>query len=256
MKKILSLFLVALIYSCSQTPSGEMGFASDTNIATVNLRAAAPASKSNPVDSIILINGKVWEYHKEVSILRGKIIAVDDNGNIYGGLNGTVINGLQNYLGGDNVIIRNGSGNFVQANHGIVDSCHGVNMTGADHKAHKWKHSEGANYANISGDANDVGGYASSTSGGGNINNVEYGIVSGYGNRNGKAGISNQYYGSSIYGYYCVSEGSYNNVQGKFLHVIGNNITVIGSGISQSNPTIITQPGFYSVQNGVVIKLQ
>lgn len=228
--------------------------------AMVAFSAIAQKQKTSPVDSVrIMFDGTVVEYHGSIPNIIGKVptkyeyVHSDDLGNVYAGKNGTVVNGLNNYLGGDNIIVRNGSGNFVQANHGIIDSCHNVSMTGADHHVRKLGHPDGANYADISGDANDVGGYASTTSGGGNINNVEYGVVNGYGNRNGKPGTANEFHSSSISGTYCISEGNFNDVRGQYLRAIGNNISIIGSGKSMLQPFTATQPGFYYVINGIVL---
>ena len=146
---------------------------------------------------------------------------------------------INNFITAGGAKVTSSHNNILNAAHVIIENASGCRADGADHTI-----KQGANYCSVDGDANWVEGYASHTTGFGNINCCEYGIVNGNTNRIGLKGQPNNFTGSSINGTRCEIDGSNSHAIGNFIKIIGNNITVIG------NPPagqIFSTPGVYII---------
>lgn len=205
---------------------------------------------ANFIDKITLEGNKLYSWKGADKTLVGNVAPMDAGKNLLLGFNPTIVNSINNIIVGDNCKIINSNGNTVGANHAELTKVNNISVFGADHKIY-----EGADYANIVGDAHEVSGYSSMTSGGNNINAAEYGQVHGYNNRLGILTFPNQFSRSTVCGWENICEGTDCFVSGKWIHVFANNVTVFGWGASNDNPAIIREPGIYYVENGIIEKL-
>ncbi len=260
MKKLLTIIILLASTICSAQPKSYVdsvtvfnGTLLEWKKGNPTVRGTIPASHPPAVDSLSIdvnyFNDELLEWKSATSKIIGSIAKGDEFGNIFLGYNPIIINSTENLIQGRNVVLNNAHGNLVHANNAELYGVQGCSVFGADHKIFA-----GADYCNVSGDAHtEIRGYASNTSGFGNINNVEYGEASGLENRLGRTGIANEFNSSSVAGYKNIVEGSYSHATGKFLKLIGNNIIAIGNGISASQPMVITQAGFYIIKNGIIV---
>lgn len=216
----------------------------------LSLGAYAQKGKFNGVDSITVDKTKIIEWNDGVGVVRGRFAPMDDENNIILGFNPSITNSVDNTILGNNVILSNSSGNLVAANNAELYDVNNTSVMGADHKLYK-----GADYATVTGDAHQVSGYGSHTSGTYNINACENGIVTGYNNVNGHLNQPNQYSNSRVSGHDNISEGSNNVLEGSFLYAAGNNIIIFGHG-TPGAPVVVQQPGVYYVNQGYVQQLQ
>jgi len=171
----------------------------------------------------------------------------DINNNVIIG-SGVSIDGVSvgNYVVADNAQIIKSHNNILNAKNVVIQNSSGCRIDGADHTV------IGANYASCDGDAHTIEGYGSSTTGSFNKNSVENGIAEGANLVLGKTGFPNQFSNSSLRGQNCILEGSNSHGVGSFLKIMGNNIIAVGNG-SVPGYTLITEPGFHVILNGVKV---
>lgn len=143
-----------------------------------------------------------------------------------------------NFVSAPGAIIKKSHNNILNAAHVNIENANGCRADGADHTI-----KFGANYCAIDGDAHWVEGYASRTSGFGNVNCGEHSVIDGNTNRIGIKGQPNKCKDCSIKGNNNqIDEGSYSHAIGSYINIKGSNITVIGV----SSPDVIfTVPGVY-----------
>lgn len=187
------------------------------------------------------------EYIKSLIAAQG-YIKPDINRNTIIGINVTIDGkSVGNYIVAENARVTNSHNNILNAKNVVIENASGCRADGADHTI-KW----GANYSSVDGDANWIEGYASRTSGFGNTNCCEYGMIDGQNNRIGIRGQANKYNNSSIRGNKNEIDGNNCHIIGNFIRVMGNDIIAFGNGDGVS---IITEPGVYRVNNEMAIKL-
>lgn len=146
-----------------------------------------------------------------------------------------------NFIVADNARVTKSHNNVLNAKNVVIENAHGCRADGADHTIRG--NGTSANYSCTDGDANWIEGYASRTSGFGNVNCGEYGAIDGNNNRLGVKGQPNKCIACSIKGNNNVIEsGSFNNAIGSFIKINGSNITVIGN---NTEGITFTVPGVY-----------
>lgn len=190
----------------------------------------------NGVDSVTISGNTLLEWKKGIAKQRGNVAVIDANSNTIIGHNPTIINSVGNLIAADNVQLTRSHNNSVFAKNAILTDVSGCTVSGADHILY-----QGADYCNVDGDAHNVGGYASRTSGFGNKNFVEYGICEGINCRIGRLGFSNEFSRSSARGWNIIIEGNNSHGIGSNFTIRGDNIIVIGKGSGE----VFTVAGVY-----------
>lgn len=189
----------------------------------------------NKVDSINIVNRQLREYHQGSPTnfkIRGYIVPLDAGNNLYQGLNGTVTNGLNNYLGGDWISITNGSGNIVQANHAHIINSNGGAFFGADHGT---DNPCSGDFGFVANDANENHGASGSVFGFFNKNWDENGWVGGSECINGTPGQPNADYSTFCFGYRAWNRGDCSQTQGTYVKNISDYSMAWGFGKHASN---------------------
>lgn len=152
-----------------------------------------------------------------------------------------------NFITAENAVIVNSHNNAVFAKNAIITNTSGCKTSGADHVIGGTPNTgDGANYCSVDGDAHVVWGYSSTTTGFGNINMGEHGVVEGNNNRLGRVGFPNEFTDSTIRGTGNVVEGSNSHAIGSYIKIVGDNITVIGTG-DPNNIQTFTIPGTHII---------
>jgi len=217
----------------------------------LNIIVQAQNPNKNKVDSTKLLANQLFDYYGGIAISRGSVqfpinppgsgVILDSNRNLLMGLNPTICaTCVGNYIFSDNVQIDNGNNNFVTGKNVVIFGANGVTANVTD-----GIFNPGSDYADAGGDANTIGGYASHTTGFGNINNVTQGTAEGNSNRLGRIGISNEFQDSWVRGARNIVEGNWSGTDGRFIKIVGNNIEVHGSGVLNTGQQLfVTEPGY------------
>ena len=166
----------------------------------------------------------------------------DINSNTIIGANVTIDTlSVGNFITADNAVVTKSHNNILNAKNVQISFASGCTANGADHTIKG--NGTSANYSTVDGDANWVEGYSSRTSGFGNVNCGEYGIVDGLNNKLGVKGQPNKCSSCSIHGNNNeVDGGDRNHAIGSYIKINGSDITVIGD---NSMGTMFTIPGVY-----------
>lgn len=175
-------------------------------------------------------------------------IKKDANGNTIIGKDVTITDSVGNFITADNARVTKSHNNILNAKNVVIINASGCRVDGADHTNNfppNTINGTSANYSCIDGDANWVEGYASKTTGFGNVNCGENGIIDGNTNRIGIKGQPNKCRNCSIRGNNCeIDGGSENHAIGSFIKINGSGITVIGNAIGKP---AFTTPGVHII---------